>query len=342
MVRVRLKDVAAACGVSPATVSLVLNGTSDRITPETTARVRAAAVELGYVPNTAARSLKTKRTQTIGVITDTVLTNGSASAMVQGAQEVAWEHDHLLFWLDTDNQPTLADRAVRALSARQVDGFVFAAMYHRRLDFGSFTHGVPTVGLDAVSDDPEVPCFVPDEFAAAAAAVRLLIDRGHRRIAHVSEPAGDGAARALRLDGYRSALADAGLGDGRVVVPRWKPLGSRAAELAAMDLLGGDDRPTAVFAFNDIAAMGVYHAARRLGLSIPGDLSVVGFDDYENVADGLYPALTTMALPHRRMGRLAATALLARLGIVDEPVPSGVTRVECPPVVRDSVGPPRG
>ena len=84
MVRVRLKDVAAACGVSTATVSLVLNEASDRITPETVARVRAAADELGYTPNTAARSLRTRRTQTIGVVTDTVLTAGSASAMVQG------------------------------------------------------------------------------------------------------------------------------------------------------------------------------------------------------------------------------------------------------------------
>lgn len=342
MVRVRLKDVAAAAGVSPATVSLVLNEASERITPKTIARVKAAADELGYVPNTAARSLKTRRTQTIGVVTDTVLTTGSAAAMVQGAQEIAWEHDHLLFWLGTENKPALVERAVQALSARQVDGFLFAAMYHRVLDFGSLTRGVPTVGLDAVSTDPQVPCFVPDDFAAARVAVHLLIEQGHRRIAHISEPVGDGVARQLRLDGYRAALADAGLGEGQVVVPQWIHLGSRSAEIAAMDLLDSPDRPTAVFAFNDIAAMGVYHAARRLELAIPHDLSVVGFDDHENVASELYPALTTMSLPHRTMGRLAATALLARLGVVDEPLPSGATRVECPPVIRDSVGPPQG
>lgn len=342
MVRVRLKDVAAACGVSTATVSLVLNEASDRITPETVARVRAAADELGYTPNTAARSLRTRRTQTIGLVTDTVLTAGSASAMVQGTQDVAWRHDHLLFWLGTQNEPPLVDQAVRALAAHQVDGFIFAAMYHRALGFGDLTRGVPTVGLDAVSDDTDVPCFVPDDFAAARAAVQLLVDAGHRRIAHLSEPTGDGLARQLRLDGYRTTLVGAGLGPGQVVVPQWGHFGSKAAEQASVELLDSPDRPTAVFAFNDIAAIGVYHAARRLGLSIPDDLSVVGFDDYENVASELYPALTTMALPHRTMGQLAATALLTRLGVIDGPTPTGVTRVECPPVIRESVAPPRG
>lgn len=340
MAQVRLKDVAAECGVSPSTVSLVLNGTSDRITPETEARVRAAAEKLGYTPNLAARSLRTRRTRTIGVVSDSVLTSGSASAMVLGAQEVAWQHDHLLFWLGTDNKPPLVDRAVAALAARQVDGFIFAAMYHRRLDFDGRTRGVPTVGLDAVTDDPEVPCFVPDDFAAARSAVRLLIGQGHRRIAHLSEPAGDGLARQLRLEGFQAALAESGLGEGRVAVPKQVHFGSKPAEEAALPLLDAPDRPTAIFAYNDIAAMGVYHAARRLGLSIPHDLSVVGFDDYENVASELYPALTTMALPHRVMGQLAVGALLSRLGVVEDPAPPGVTRVECPEVIRESVAPP--
>lgn len=338
--RVRLKDVAAACGVSPATVSLVLNEATDRITPETVARVRTAAAELGYTPNTAARSLRTRRTQTIGVVSDTVLTSGSASAMVQGTQEVAWQHDHLLLWLGTDSRSDRIARAVQEFSDRQVDGFLFAAMYHRRLPFGGLTRGVPTAGLDAVSDDPDVPCFVPDDYAGGLAATRLLIAAGHRRIAHISEPSGDGLARPLRLDGYRAALAEAGLGEGQVVVPEWFHFGSKASERAALGLLSGPDRPTAIFAFNDLAAMGVYHAARRLGLSIPGDVSVVGFDDYENVASELYPALTTLALPHRRLGELAATALLVRMGVAEGEVPQGVTRVTCPPVVRNSIAPP--
>lgn len=328
--------------MSPSTVSLVLNDASDRISADTIAKVRAAAQELGYRPDPAARTLRTRKTRTIGVVTDSILTTASAAGMVQGVQDVAWPHDHLLFWLGTDDDPLLFTRAVDALAARRVDGFLFAAMYHRRLHFSRRTAGIVSVGLDAVSDDPEAPCFVPDEFPAARAAVRLLVQQGHRRIAHISEPAGDGLARRLRLDGFRAALAESGLGEGQVVVPAWGRFGSRAVELAALDLLTGPERPTAVFAFNDISAMGVYHAARHLGLSIPHDVSVVGFDDYENVASQLFPALTTMALPHRRMGQDAATALLSGIGVIDAPAPSGVTRIECPLIERDSVAPPPG
>ncbi|WP_232549309.1 LacI family DNA-binding transcriptional regulator [Propioniciclava soli] len=340
MARVRLKDVAAACGVSPATVSLVLNEASDRIPATTIARVRAAADELGYTPNTVARSLRTRRTHTIGAVTDTLITTASSAPMVQGALDVAWRHDHLVLWLGTEDQPDHLRQAVASLVARQVDGFLVGAMYHRRLPFASLTQGIPTVGLNAVSDDPAAPCFVPDDFGAARAAVRLLLDHGHRRIAHISEPVGDGLARQLRVDGFRAALTEAGLGEGRVLVPPHWHEGSGFAEELALRALDAPDRPTAIFAFNDIAATGVYHAARRLGLSIPGDLSVVGFDDYVNVASELYPKLTTMALPHRRMGQLATEALLARLGVLDGEAPEGVTRVACPPVVRDSIAPP--
>lgn len=340
MARVRLKDVAADCGVSTATVSLVLNDATDRITPDTVARVKASAARLGYTPNSVARSLRARRSHTIGVITDALLTSEGAGRMIHGAQDVAWAHDHLLFWLETENRPDLRDSALEALTARQADGLVFAAVYHRRLDFAAETAGIPTVGLNAVSDDASVPCFVPDDHRVGREAARHLLDRGHRRIAHLSDPATDGLARQLRADGFHAELAVAGVGEARVLVPPPGQGGTQAAEHAALEALAGPDRPTAVFAFNDAAALGVYRAAARLGLRIPEDLSVVGCDDHPYIATELRPTLTTFELPFREMGRRALSTLLARLGVIEEDVPEGVTRLGCPLVTRGSMAAP--
>lgn len=335
MVRARLKDVAAASGVSTATVSLVLNEATDRISPKTVERVRKAATELGYTPNSAARSLRTNRTHTIGVVTDNVLTTPYGFRMVQGAQDAAWDRNYLLLILGTEGDSALQRQATDVLLARQVEGFLFGAMYHRTLDFGVNTRGLPTFGFNAVAKGGAG--FVPDEVGAAQQAVSLLTAQGHRRIAHITEQATDGLARDLRIQGFRQGLADAGIPDGPVLETNSGASSpSVGAELLAMEVLAGDERPTAIFAYTDLMALGVYRAAHRLGISIPDDLSIVGFDDQEHVASELSPGLTTMALPHYEMGKRATQALLDSITAGGPPQP-GTILVPCPVVERGSV-----
>lgn len=336
MARARLKDVAAASGLSTATVSLVLNDAGDRFTPETVARVRETARRLGYTPNTAARSLRTKRSHAIGVVTDNILTTPSGFRMIQGAQDAAWDRDYLLFTIGTEGDEDLQRRAVDELVARQVDGFLLGSMYHRRLEFPPAVRSRPAVGFDVVVDD--IPCFVPDDVGGAFQAVSLLTARGHHRIVHITEYPTDGLARALRIQGFQDGLTEAGVSDGLVVsLDSGGSPPSVAAEKASLDLLAGPERPTAIFAFNDLLALGVYRAARRLGIRIPEDLSVVGFDDRENVASETTPGLTTMALPHYEMGQRATQTLLDAISgkTVPEPVH---TPVPCEVVERGSVG----
>lgn len=335
MVRVRLKDVAAAAGVSTATVSLVLNKATERISPQTAQRVHQAATHLGYTPNTAARSLRTKRTHTIGVVTDDVLTTPFGFRMIQGAQDAAWEQNYLLLIIGTEGDSTLQAAATDALLARQVEGFLFGAMYHRVLDFSLATRGLPTFGFNAVAEGASY--FVPDEQGAARKAVSLLTARGHRRIAHITERATDGLARDLRIKGFRQGLTDAGITDGPVLETSTTITSSSiAAETLALSLLATEDKPSAIFAYSDLIAIGVYRAANRLGIRIPDDLSVVGFDDQEYVASEWTPGLTTMALPHYEMGEQATQALLTTLttGSIPE---VGATLLPCPVVERSSV-----
>jgi LacI family transcriptional regulator len=196
--------------------------------------------------------------------------------------------------------------------------------------------------LDASSTDPRYPSVVPDEVGGGRAAVQELLDAGHRRIGFTTN-IDDIPATHGRLVGYRQALADAGIPvrpDLVVIEESDTPGGYRAA----LQLLRRSDRPTGLFCFNDRMAMGAYRAAHELGLRIPQDVSVVGFDNQELIADGLFPGLTTVALPHYEMGAWAVNTMIDML---DKAQPArrrrrrpSQTTMECPIVRRDSVAAP--
>ena len=220
-------------------------------------------------------------------------------------------------------------------------------MYHRRVPIEPSMHGLAVVGMNVRpaqqgADQTGAACFVPDETAAAERAVATLVGLGHRRIAHISEAPTAGVASALRVDGYQRAMAAAGLGDEVVVVrTNHEETASDGAERLSHHLLTSRRRPTAIFAFNDQMAIGIYRTARRLGIEIPTGLSVIGFDDQRLIATELRPTLTTMALPHYDMGKLAAMALLDRIGERTDGNPArGITLVACPLRRRDSIGSP--
>jgi LacI family transcriptional regulator len=338
--RVRIQDVATEAGVSPTTVSHVLNNVAGkRITDETRQRVRAAASKLGYSPNAIARSLRTQRSQLIALVSDEIATTPFAVQIIRGAQEAASKRGWLLIVANTGFDVQLESKEILALRQRQVDGFLYARMFNDRVSIPSSLSGVPTVLLDATSLDPSVSSVVPDEFEGGRTATRVLIEHGHTRIGFLNN-IDDIPAAAGRLAGYRAALEEAGIPfDPRCVV-RDTTLIADVSLRGARALLDLSDRPTGIFCFNDQVAMKTYYAASERGLRIPEDLSVVGFDNLALIAEGLRPGLTTVALPHYEMGVWAVEKLINEIEESGQPAFEQAL-MTCPLVERQSVSSPK-
>lgn len=341
--QIGIKDVAEAAGVSVTTVSHVLNNTPhSRTSSATRTRVKDAAARLGYGPNRMAQGLRTQRSGMVGLLSEEIATTPHAGLIILGAQETARAHDLTLVIInsgrDADDENHRAD--VDALLNRQVDGILYATMYHRELSLPANLIGTPAVLIDASDRAGLVPSVVPDEEGGARAAVRALTEAGHRRIGFLNN-VDDVPATRGRLAGYRAVLAAAGIEYDETLVTR-SPSETSAGYEAARRILDRSDRPTALFCYNDRMAMGAYRAAAELGLSIPLDLSIVGFDNQELIAANIYPALTTVALPHYEMGAWAVETLVGLMAgreehrlLADQP-----TLMACPIVVRDSIAPP--
>jgi LacI family transcriptional regulator len=336
--RVGISDVAAAAGVSIATVSVALNDVEGaRVSAQTRDRVRAVAQRLGYVPNRLAQGLRRQRSGIIGFIGDRVATTPYAVRMILGAQEAFLEADQLMVLMETEGDSQLEARQITALRQHQVAGIVYAAMYHREIDsLPEALRTVPTVLLDVRLNDPAVSWVVPDEVAGARDAVGELLTHGHRRIGFVTNE-NDIPATRLRLRGYRAALKRAGVAVDPTLVSAGPPTADGGYR-AARHLLDRRDRPTGLYCFNDLMAMGAYHAAGEAGLRIPRDLSVVGHDNMYPVVTGLVPGLTTVQLPHYEMGGWAARQLLALTGTTPGPVKQA--RLRAPLIRRGSVTSP--
>lgn len=335
MARAGIADVAAAAGVSRSTVSLVLNGADARISDATRERVRRVAAEIGYVPNPVARSLRTRQTSTVGLISDRIATTPFAGRMLAGAQDAARELGYLVFLINTDGDDQIEQDGIAALMDHRVDKFIYASMWHREIAEPTKLPA-STVFMDCRPVSGGYPAVVPDDHAGGVAAVRELVVAGHRRIAYVDTTEEDRPASDLRRRGYLEVLAESGIdADPRLqVAGDTSAAGGRQATLALLDL-PAEVRPTAVFCFNDRMAAGAYAAAHARGLRIPDDLSIFGYDDQQLVAADLDPPLSTIALPHYEMGRWAMEVALGA-----REVPRDTFRMPCPVIRRASVGPP--
>ena len=336
-----IKDVAALAGCSATTVSHVLNDApGTRVKNSTREKVRAAARELAYSPNLLARGVRQHRTNTLGLVSDAVGTTPHAVRIILGAQHAATEAGYLLMSMNAGLNADLASRDIKSLLDRRVDGILYAADYHRLVDLPPNLEGIPALLINSRSVDRRVTSVAPDELGGALAAVRELTANGHRRVGYLTEVS-DIPATKLRMDGYRRALKEAHIRFNPDLVAHQSsntPGGNRAAAA----LLDRPHRPTALFCFNDRMAMGAYQAAAQRGLHIPRDLSIVGFDNQENIADALQPPLTTAELPHYDMGYWGVNTLLDMIN-----KPGGVSTAEhtvlpCPLIRRASVGPPPG
>jgi LacI family transcriptional regulator, repressor for deo operon, udp, cdd, tsx, nupC, and nupG len=314
------RDVAERAGVSQSTVSLVLCGkAAGRVGARTIEAVEVAARELGYRPNVAARTLRTGRTGTLGLVVPDV-TNPVFGLLLRGAQRVASEQGYTVALVDLGNRPDARSASVRALQAAAVDGFLMF-----EVDPDSVRPGwdEPTVAIEAW--EGEHPKVRIDVEAGVTALARHLQELGHERIGRLRSlhPAATFAARdavlAEVVGEMPTELADHVIAD---------------ACAAGLRLLERD--VTAVLCDDDVIAGGFYLAARTAGLRIPHDISVVGFDDVD-IASILDPPLTTVAIDSERLGEIAAERLLAEMrgeGGPDEIV----TPIEL--IVRGSTAPP--
>jgi LacI family transcriptional regulator len=334
-----MHDVAAAVGVSQATVSLVLNNTGgSRVAESTRRRVLDAANKLGYRPNAAAKTLRDGTAGLVGFVGDVVASSPFAGRIVEGAQARAWDDGMLLLTVNTGGDAHIEEAAIEALLSHRVAGIVYASMYHRKLRVPEALAEIPTVVLNSEDLGGHARAVVPDEGGGGRRAAEALLDAGHRRIAMINiETLASGLPAAVeRYAGYRAALQDAGVdldltlvreGDGN-------PQAGFDHTLALMSLAAP---PTAIFCANDRTAWGAYQALESLGLQVPRDVSIVGFDNQETLAPYLRPALTTLELPFVAMGRRAVDILLN-----DEVQTDGPERIDCPVITRDSVAAPKG
>jgi LacI family transcriptional regulator len=342
-----IKDVAVAAGVSVTTVSHVLNEVSyARISPGTRDKVRIIAEQLGYGPNRLAQALRTQRTGMLGLVSEDIATTPHAGRIILGADEAAKARGYNLMIINTSGSAGLETRQadVEALLERRVDGILYATMYHRTVELPDNLGSVPSVLVDSVAIRGNITAVIPDEEGGARAAVGALLEAGHTRVGFINNIE-DVPATRQRLQAFRATLTEAGL-DGDAAPVEYEVSEVHGGYEAARRILARGDRadmPTALFCYNDRMAMGAYRAAAELGLSIPEDLSVVGFDDQQLIAANLHPGLTTVALPHYEMGAWATEHLIDAVeGKTDLALMAlHPTILSCPLVRRDSITAPR-
>jgi LacI family transcriptional regulator len=334
-----MADVARSAGVSVATVSHVLNGTRP-VLPHTRQAVLDAMDELGYTPNTLARSLVTSRTRSIGLAVSAI-SNPYFTEILQGVEAGALEHGYSLLIADPHDDPEHERRVVQLLHERRVDGMIVAPSADpRELIAYLGRHHVPTVLLDRLVDLPAVGSARFDQVCAdsvgpMAQLVTHLTGLGHRRIALVAGLPGL-STTSERLTGYREGLAAAGLGfDERLVVHGDSE--SAGAEQATTALLSLTSPPTALVTANNAMTIGALRALREHGLSVPGDIALCCFDDFA-WADLFSPRLTAIAQPSRDIGAQAVRVLLDRLAAPERP--ARTERLPCTFVHRTSCGCP--
>ncbi|MGI6284384.1 LacI family DNA-binding transcriptional regulator [Neomoorella humiferrea] len=307
---VTIKDVAKHAGVSVTTVSRVLNNSRHPISPETRERVLAAIKELGFYPNAMARSLQLHETKTIGLILPDIA-NPYYPGIVRGVEDVAHEKGYTVILCNTDRSRERTKAYLRVLREKRVDGVIFtgggAVEDASREHF--FDHGqIATVVIGRHKAD--LPAVQVDNVQSAQEAVEHLIKLGHRRIATITGPAVSTTARD-RLEGYRRAMEAEGI----AIESAWIVEGdfefNSGYQAVGKLPLQGPEKITAIFAHNDLMAIGAIKALQEKGLKVPEDVAVVGFDNIP-LASFITPALSTVAVPVYDLG-VTAMRVLAEL-----------------------------
>ena len=332
--KVTLQDIADATGVSVKTVSGALHGKGGSMAAKTRERIHSVARDLGYVPNLAARAMRQGFLPIIGIVSDGLLTSPYATDIMRSFDTTVRAGSMSVIANNIGGDRDI-DTAVSELERFIPRAIAYAAMYHKVVDMPERARGIVRLMIDCRDAKGVIPSVVPAEHAAAATLVTHLLARGRRRLGFLNLPgllAGE-----LRAEGFRAAHAAAGipLREDWIRPATKQSYSDRAHSLAAAhleELMSGPIRPDAIICGNDRVAFEAYNALRRLGLTIPDDIAVASFDNQVDIASRLDPPLTTMALPHRAMGRIAAEILLGNRqpqGLVEEIPFHLVERASC-------------
>jgi LacI family transcriptional regulator len=331
-----IRDVARRAEVHPGTASRALNeATRSLVKPETAERVIAAAVALAYKPNYLARSFKTRRTFSIGVVIPDI-NNPLFPPIVRGVEDRLSDSGYFALLANTENDVEREGRILEGMLARRIDGLVLATA--RRQDpllAGLGRQGIAVVLVNRVVEDRAFSSVSPDDHAGARMVIDHLAGLGHRQIAHVAGPQSLSTGY-QRYHGFRSSMSDHGLKAGKSMVSFAAGFTIAEGVRCATELLSRPARPTAIVAANDMLALGCYTALECLGLHCPGEVSVVGFNDMPFI-DRVHPPLTTVRIPHYELGAHAADLLLERVATPGTPIKIMLLAPQL--VVRGSTGP---
>lgn len=329
--RATMNEVALAAGVSQTTVSLVLNDVSGaRFSASTRHRVFDAAERLNY--QTTRRSAPQNSSQgTIAFVVDEMSTDPWTAVAMDGICESAWAHGISVWCAVTRGNIEIEKSILQQAISNRVIGLIYGTINTRRVEPPHLSQTLPTVLLNCYVSNGSLPAIIPAEVIGGQIATKRLIAAGHRRIGYINGETGMDAARD-RLRGYKQALTGADIEfDGALVRNgNWEP--STGYEFTR-DLMKLPIPPTAIFCANDLMALGCYDALRELGLSIPGDVAVIGYDS-RDIAQYVHPPLTTVLLPHFEMGVEAAECLIDLIN--GSPTPNRI-KVEGQLINRNSV-----
>ena len=328
-----IRDVARLAGVSIGTASKALNA-SGRLSAETRAKVLSVAKALDYRPNDLAQSLHRARSMTVGILSNDSF-GRFTFPIVEALERRLADQGIAIFMCNATDDPQRERRHIDQLLGKRVDGLIVTARRaDRREPIEPAVGGLPVVYVFSRVEDPGALCLLPDDEGGAALAVRRLATLGRRRIAHVTGPERFEAVR-LREAGYRTALAEAGLearpGDYRP--GSWSEAWGREAvqDMFSNGLAG----PDALFCGNDQIARGAIDALREMGRSVPGDVAVVGFDNWDVMTKAARPPLTSVDMNLDALGREAGSCLLDMMA---GRTIAGVRRLPCSLVIRESCG----
>jgi LacI family transcriptional regulator len=330
-----LLDIAKRAGVAPITVSRVINN-SGYVSQSTRERVEAAVKELGYVPNTIARGLRSKRTHTLALIV-TDITNPYFTSMARGVEDIAGASNYTVIYCNTDESETKEEKYANMLAQRQVDGVLLVPSCGNAKTIKFFeANDINVVLLDRRISGVRSDIVCSDSENGANRLVKLLIGLGHKQIAIIAGPK-DVSTSADRVLGYQHALADAGLAENELIY--YGAFNEQSGYELCNQALRQPSRPTAILGANNFIAIGIMKALHDLKLDIPGDISVVGFDDLPE-SMFMKPFLTVARQRAYEMGQLATELLLKRIsGVLPQEHRELILPIEI--IVRESSGPNR-
>ncbi|CDX39546.1 LacI family transcriptional regulator [Mesorhizobium sp. SOD10] len=334
---VTLREVAAAAGVSVATASKALNG-QGRMTAETRERIRETARLLGFRPNSLAQSLLRKRSFTVGLLTNDTYGRFSLPLMA-GVSDALVDNGVSVFLCNVEDDTRLGQLHVEAMLDKRVDGIIATGKrIDRHLPVDLSNLRIPVV-YAFTQPDPGAVGLVSDDAGGARLAVEHFVRLGRRRIAHVTGPASFAVVH-TRAEAYRDVLRENGLAVSEPLLGAWSEGWGHEAVEKLFGKAGREGWPDAVFCGNDQIARGVIDALRERGIRVPEDVGVVGFDNWEIVAEATRPPLTSVDMNLSTLGREAGLALLSLVG--GQWAAPGIRKLPCRLVVRQSCGSPPG